>query len=151
MGGYGGLGKTMSVTQEWTVQLLREWVGAGVLFLEQFTVGFSLNDEKGLAALCPGHVPGACPPCVRLVFLPAMCPPCVRRVSALCPLGVLWPCPQTLSSAVPGPGLASKPWLPFACSPCVRLLSAIVPATCPLRPRLRAFLCLPCVCVSTSV
>ena len=78
-------------------------------------MGFSLG-KKRLAAVCPGRVSGACPPCVRLcpplvrlVLLALAAPPVlVRHLSALCP-----PC-------VVGFGRASSP-----CPPLVRLVSAL--------------------------
>ena len=113
----------------------------------------SLLGKKRLAAICSGRVPGACPPCVRLVS--ATCPPCwlwprlhslsatcsllVRRLSALCPMCCwLWPRLQALSATCPfcvrhlsalciGFGRAFSP-----CPPLVRLVSA----TCPLYVRL---------------
>ena len=56
----------------------------------------SFLENKNLATICSGRVPGACPPCVRhmsalspllphLQTLSAMCPPCGRLASALCP------------------------------------------------------------------
>ena len=63
-----------------------------VLLPRKFTVGFSFR-RKRLAAMCSGHVPGACPPCVR--YVPALCPPRVCLVSALSPL---WPGLQTSSA-----------------------------------------------------
>ena len=77
-------------------------------FPEQFTVEFSLRNKR-LAATCSGRIPGACPPCVRLV-------------SALSPL---WPRLQTLSTMCP-------PWVclvPALRPPCVRFGRA--PKPCP--------------------
>ena len=65
----------------------------------------SLLEEKRLATICTGRVPGACPPCVRLVS--AACPACVdgfgrasspysslvRHLSALCPPCLVGFCP----------------------------------------------------------
>ena len=50
------------------------------------------------ASICPGHVPGACPPCVRCFHASKPCVACVRQVSPLC---LLWPCLQTLSVMCP--------------------------------------------------
>ena len=96
----------------------------------------SLLEEKWLAAICSGRVPGPCPWCVRLAsrmvshLVSAL--PCVRFVSALClraskpclwppcvasprfvALSPLWRRLQTLSAMCP-----LKPW------PCLWILSA---------------------------
>ena len=71
----------------------------------------SLLEEKRLAEICSGRVPGACPPCVR------HCPPCVHHVSAL---------------AAP-PNLVRLLCLPHVCPPCVRSFVRHVPALCQLR------------------
>ena len=105
-------------------------------FPKRFTAAFSLR-KKRLAAICSGHVPGACPPCVRLV-----CPPFVHPVSALSApqnlvrhvfrLVAVWPRLQTLSAMYP-------PWPPSdMCSPCIRLVPALYPPCVRLLPALSA-------------
>ena len=109
----------------------------------------SLLEEKGLAAICSGHVARICPPCVRhcpvcvvyflrsrLHTLSAVCPPCVRLVS----LNPLWPRLQTLLAI---------------CLPCVCFVSVMrlpcvrhVPGLCPPRFRFgRASKPSPSVCL----
>ena len=121
----------------------------------------SLLGKKMLAAICSGHVSGACPPCVRLVS--ATCPPCVvgfGRASSPCPPLVrlvstlccwLWPRLRLVSALCPpcvvGFGRASA-----LCPPCVRLVSAAAappnlvrhePAMCPSCVRLMSPLAVP--------
>ena len=95
----------------------------------------SLLEEKRLAAICSGRVPGACPPWVRHLsalcppwfrFGPAstLCPPCVRLVSTACP-----PCVRLGSALAAPPNIVRFLCLPRVCPPCVRSLSA---AMCPL-------------------
>ena len=88
--------------------------------------------EKRLAAICPGCVPRACPPRVRLGSALAAPPSLVHHVSVLC-----LPC-AALSPRRPRP-----PW--------ARHASAFCPALCPLWPRLHILSAMrrPCLLSAT--
>ena len=106
----------------------------GLFFILSFSPGSLLWGSlrrKRLAAICPGRVPGACPPLsalyppwFRLVSARVVCaaasPHFVRDVSAVCP-----PCVRLESALAPPP-------IYLACHLSVRLVSAI----CPPRVRL---------------
>ena len=104
----------------------------------------SLLGKERLAAICSGHVPGACPPCVRLVS--ATCLPCwlwprLHSLSVTCPPSVralcclLWTRLQSLSAACPPcvhhlpalcpPSVVGFGRAPSPCPPLVRLVSAL--------------------------
>ena len=116
-----------------------------MFFPQTVYCGFSLR--KRLAAICSGRVPGACPPCVRLVS--AACPPCwlwprLHSLSATCPPSV-----RLVLLALAAPPVLVR-HLSALCPPCVALAAPpllvrhLFPTCPPLLPRLSAT-CPPCV------
>ena len=73
----------------------------------------SLLEKERLAAICSGRIPGACPPCVRLVSALITLWPHLQTLSAMClpcvPASTVWlPCVRHVPALWQGCGIISQ-------------------------------------------